>query len=503
MMRSLAQLKALVVPLLALCAQVSAKHDTMVNSQIRLAYVGDTAMRVSWSTFDKVDRPVVFYGKTPSALVHAASSDESVTYNTSSVYANHVTIEGLEPDTVYYYSLPQHLIYDNEAHAQPPFSFRTSRSPGDMTPYSVAVVIDMGTMGHNGLTTSAGQGVNPNNILRPGEQNTIQSLDAVKDDYEFIFYPGDFAYADDWLDEESEGFLPNTTIQEGYEVYQSINNDFYDEMTKISTVKPWMVGAGNHEASCIPDGVETYNGISYNASLICQPGLTNFTGYRNHWRMPFDVSGGQGNFWYSFDNGMVHWIMLDTETDLGDGFIGPDQTGGVEKDIAGPFGPYANAQLDWLKKDLASVDRTITPWIIVGGHRPWYLSYANQSTTICWDCKDVFEPLFLEYAVDLYLSGHAHFYQRSAPLNNSVIDPRELDNPTSPWYITNGAAGHYDGLSEGTNPPAPYERFRLDERNATYGWSKLTFHNRTHLTHQFVASGNGSILDTATLYKEH
>ncbi|KAJ5215837.1 uncharacterized protein N7498_002244 [Penicillium cinerascens] len=65
-----------------------------------------------------------------------------------------------------------------------------------MTPYSVAVVIDIGTMGHNGLTTSAGQG----------------SLDAVKDDYEFIFYPGDFAYADDWLDEESEGFLPNTTI---------------------------------------------------------------------------------------------------------------------------------------------------------------------------------------------------------------------------------------------------------------------------------------------------
>ncbi|KAJ5215836.1 uncharacterized protein N7498_002243 [Penicillium cinerascens] len=61
---------------------------------------------VSWSAFDKVDRLVVFYGKTPSALVHAASSDESVTYNTSSVYANYVTIEGLEPDTIYYYSLP-------------------------------------------------------------------------------------------------------------------------------------------------------------------------------------------------------------------------------------------------------------------------------------------------------------------------------------------------------------------------------------------------------------
>jgi hypothetical protein len=35
----------------------------------------------------------------------------------------------------------------------------------------------------------------------------------------------------------------------------------------------------------------------------------------------------------------------------------------------------------------------------------------------------------------------------------------------------------------------------------TYGWSRLSFHNCTHLTHGFVASNNGSVLDSATLFK--
>ena len=274
-------------------------------------------------------------------------------------------------------------------------------------------------------------------------------------------------------------------------------------MTPMSTTKPWMVGAGNHEANCIVDGSynDTFNGVYYNSS-ICSPGQTNFTGFINHWRMPSDVSDGTGNFWYSFDHGMVHYVMIDTETDLGDGYIGPDQTGGVEDESTGPFGTYPNAQLDWLENDLSAVDRTRTPWLIVAGHRPWYVSYTNVSTTICWSCKDVFEPLFLKYGVDLYISGHAHLYQRSAPLDNGVIDPNELDNPSAPWYITSGAAGHYDGLSSGLTPPAPYQRFRLDETDATYGWSMLTFHNCTHMTHDWIASNNNSVLDTATLFKD-
>jgi len=94
-------------------------------------------------------------------------------------------------------------------------------------------------------------------------------------------------------------------------VYESILNGYYDEMTPITQKKPYMVGPGNHEANCDNGGTGGYN-VS-----ICMPGQTNFTGYINHFRMPSSESGGTGNFWYSFDYGMTHYVQFDTETDLG------------------------------------------------------------------------------------------------------------------------------------------------------------------------------------------
>ncbi|KAK4540463.1 hypothetical protein LTR36_009209 [Oleoguttula mirabilis] len=459
--------------------------------QIRLAYAGETGMYVSWNTYSQLTQPTVSYGKHPEDLTHSTSSNVSVTYQTSATYNNHVKLEGLEPGTQYYYQ-PQH------SNVSKPFSFKTSRPAGDHTPFVVAVVVDLGTMGEDGLTTHVGTGAA--NPLTPGETNTIQSLQDYEDEYEFLMHDGDIAYADYWLKEEIQGFLPNTTLEEGAVVYERILNDFYDQMTPITSTKPYMVGPGNHEANCDNGGTtDKVHNISYTVS-ICSPGQTNFTGYRKHFRMPSAESDGLENFWYSYDYGMAHFIQLDTETDLGHGFISPDEPGGSESEDSGPFATMMNQQTTWLAADLAAVDRAKTPWVIVAGHRPWYISYANKSSAVCWECKDVFEPLFLNYSVDLVLSGHVHAYQRNAPMYNDQPDPRELDNPRFPWYITNGAAGHYDGLDTLSTPYDNYSRFAQD---TVYGWSRLSFHNATHLTQDFVASGNGSVLDSATLYKEH
>lgn len=147
-----------------------------------------------------------------------------------------------------------------------------------------------------------------------------------------------------------------------------------------------MVGPGNHEANCafvlflskfyfsssINGTILGDNGgttdkahnITYTYS-ICMAGQTNFTGFRNHFRMPSAESGGLENFWYSFDHGMVHYVQLDSETDLGHGLIAPDEIGGSEGEHSGPFSQIRNAQLNWLDKNLASVDRKKTPWIVV------------------------------------------------------------------------------------------------------------------------------------------
>lgn len=37
---------------------------------------------------------------------------------------------------------------------------------------------------------------------------------------------------------------------DGYKVYESILNGFYDDMMHITAFKPYMVAVGNHEANC-------------------------------------------------------------------------------------------------------------------------------------------------------------------------------------------------------------------------------------------------------------
>lgn len=391
-------------------ASVALASSDLTPMQHPRGYAGDTGMHVSWNTYSQLSKLTVRYGTNPHNLNMEASSSVSVTCQTSTTYNNHV-ITGLKPDTLYYYQPMQ----DN---CTTPFTFKTSKPAADGPPMTVAVVVDLGTMGADGLTTCVGVGAA--NPVKPGETNTIQALGSAKSSYDFLWHAGDIAYAHYWLKEEIQKFLPNTTLAGGAAVYERILNELYDQMTVVTSEKPYMVGPGNHEANCDNGGTtDLSTNTSYTVSL-CRPGQTNFTGYINHFRMPSDLSGGTGNVWYSFDHGMAHFIQLDTETDLGHGFIAPDEPGGPEEENSGPFNPIMNAQTTWLTNDLAAVDRSKSLWVIVAGHRPWYFSYANKSSAICTVCKDVFEPIFLQYDIDLVLSGHVHAYQRNTPIYNYV-----------------------------------------------------------------------------------
>lgn len=139
-----------------------------------------------------------------------------------------MNLTGLLPYTTYYY-LPQ---YSN---ATTPYTFTTARAAGDTTPYTMGVVVDMGTFGALGLSTVVGTGAA--NPLAVNEQTTIASLTEMIDSYEFIVHAGDIAYADYWLKEEIQNYLPTTTTAQGAEVYESILNAFYDEMINITSTK--------------------------------------------------------------------------------------------------------------------------------------------------------------------------------------------------------------------------------------------------------------------------
>jgi hypothetical protein len=152
-----------------------------------------------------------------------------------------------------------------------------------MTPYTAAVR-------SLGLSEHLPSGVQDS--LKPGQVDTIARLTKQMDDFEFIVHAGDIAYADYWLKETVLRYI-NGTIEAGPKLYEEINEEFYDQIQPITSTKPCLIVAGNHEANGDNGGYGGKNGYpKYNES-ICPEGLTNltnFTGFKNHWKMPSDVS---------------------------------------------------------------------------------------------------------------------------------------------------------------------------------------------------------------------
>ncbi len=60
---------------------------------------------------------------------------------------------------------------------------------------------------------------------------------------------------------------------------------------------------------------------------------------------------------YSFDYGAIHFVIMSTEHDFME----------------------SSPQYAFIARDLASVDRSKTPWIVFGGHRPMYSATAGYN----------------------------------------------------------------------------------------------------------------------------
>lgn len=433
--------------------------DPSLNaSQFRVAYNGPNGMTVSWNTPKEINRPTVWYGEDPNLLFRWATGT-STTFNSSSNWDNHIYIYDLRPNTKYYYWVSEHGNHHSSAEN---FYFVTAKEAGDRSSFSIAAFGDLGIV----------TGTTPETAQIP---DTFNSIFTNRNDLDFVWHSGDFGYANDWQQEEQDGVYPNIS---GTTAYTNIMNSYYDQFVNVTMNTPYMVGPGNHEAQC---GQADLNPIS------CVEGQRNFTSFRNHFSMPTksQTANYYQNMWYSWDHGMGHFVQLNTETDF------PSAPEGV---YSGPFG-FNGQQLEWLEADLSSVDRSKTPWVIVSGHRPWYSASTN-----CTSCLLAFESIMVKYSVDVVWFGHVHYYERDTPIANGVPDPKGLDNPTSPWYFTSGAAGNFEGHGKPASPPPPFVEF---VNHADFGWSKLIFHNSSYLTQQYISSETNEVLDEATLHRDH
>ncbi|KAI6086598.1 putative acid phosphatase [Hypoxylon rubiginosum] len=481
------------LPLLAGCVFAAASYpaiptDKTTPVQQRLAINGPNSVAIGWNTYEELDQPCVQYGTSSDALTLQACSTSSVTYATSRTYSNAVTITGLSPATTYYYK----IVSTNSSVEH----FFSPRVAGDTTPFSLNAVIDMGVYGVDGYTIQMDQTKRDTiPTIDPSlNHTTIYQLAQTVDDYEFIVHPGDFAYADDW-------FYKAKNLLDGEDAFQAILEQFYSQLSPISGRKAYMASPGNHEAAC--------QEIPYTTGL-CPAGQKNFTDFMTRFgdtmstafpsTSAADAAKINANkaqvlanppFWYSFEYGMVHFVMINTETDFDDA---PDGQGGSAGLNSGPFG-VPDQQLEFLEADLASVDRTVTPWLLVGGHRPWYTTGGGG----CDPCQAAFEPLLYKYGVDLAIFGHVHNSQRFQPVYDGTADPNGMNDPAAPMYIVAGGAGNIEGLSAvGSN--LTYNSFAYAD---DFSYAKVSFLDANNLQVDFIRSATGEVLDSSVLYKSH
>jgi 3',5'-cyclic AMP phosphodiesterase CpdA len=111
----------------------------------------------------------------------------------------------------------------------------------------------------------------------------------------------------------------------------------------------------------------------------------------------FNLPAANGEKWYSYDWGSVHFVALDTEADY-------------------------KTQTTWLDSDLAA---TKQPWKIVYMHRPPYSSGEHGSDT---KLRDLLAPVLARHGVQLVLAGHDHNYERIAPQRGT-------------YYVVTGGGG--------------------------------------------------------------
>ena len=109
-------------------------------------------------------------------------------------------------------------------------------------------------------------------------------------------------------------------------------------------------------------------------------------------------------------------------------------------------------QYEFIKKDLEeSLNDTSILWRIVYLHKPMYTS-ADFDKKDSRELKNTFHQLFEKYRIDLVLSGHTQYYQRSLPLvynkDNDTIplvldqnNNNENNNQNGIIFVTAGTAG--------------------------------------------------------------
>ena len=336
----------------------------------------------------------------------------------------------------------------------PEMSFVVPPAPGEAETLRFAVAADFGVADVDGSNWDDVGLVAPLVELsmrgwdnRPAKDTLARLMDEVDAGASLVLLNGDISYA--------RGF-------------SAIWEAFMHAISGVASRAGLLTTIGNHE-SCWPGSTAS----AWNTSSLDSGGECGVT-YAHRFVMPPPAS--LNSPWYSYTSGPVHFVHLSTEHDL-------------SRD---------SPQLSWLRADLAARQRSGVSWVIVSAHRFFYVSSSTPNRDAASGralLDGGLEDIFLQYGVDLTLTGHHHSYQRTCYVNAGACMPLRADgSAAAPVHIVAGHAG------AGLSGVSAYASSIMERIVLEHGYL-CGVANATHLVITSRRSTDGSMLDELTLFK--
>ena len=292
---------------------------------------------------------------------------------------------------------------------------------------------------------------NSSNITAFGQQSDSQSKDQVIN----IVVAGDF-YCNDETEDTIENIIsmnPELIITTGDHVKDVRSIKCWAEMSE--PIKDKMkIAIGNHD-----------------------------TEFKKIYKQIVDYHNIK-NPYYSHDFQNVHFLSMSTEHPFEEG----------------------SKQYEFIKNDLEKTSKNHDiDWIIVHNHKPLYSTRNDME--IAEELRNTYHPLFEKYKVDLVISSHNQYYERTYPLSyNSESDEDPIitshnsesnyyNNPNGIIFLTAGTGG--DELKDIVDK----EDYYVIQNDEEYGFLNLKLENNGKTIIGKFHSNEGNVIDNFELIK--
>ncbi|CAK8575676.1 unnamed protein product [Lathyrus sativus] len=410
------------------------------------------SMRLTWVSGDKEPQQIQYGdGKTVTSAVTTFSQNDMCSSALPSPakdfgwhdpgYIHSAIMKGLNPSTTYSYRYGRYEASNNSVDWSEQIKFSTPPSGGSDELKFVA----FGDMGKTPLDASE------EHYIQPGALSVIKAIanEVDSNNVNSVFHIGDISYA--------TGFLAEWDF-------------FMNLISPVASRVSYMTAIGNHERDYVDSG-----------SVYQTPDSGGECGvpYETYFPMP---TSAKDKPWYSIEQASVHFTVISTEHDWS----------------------INSEQYEWMKKDMASVNRQHTPWLIFMGHRPMYTSNQGFSSKDQNFIKAV-EPLLLVNKVDLALFGHVHNYERTCSVyqnkckampikDQKGVDTYDSRNYSAPVHAVIGMAGFT--LDKSSNNAESWSLKRTSE----FGYLRAHA-TKNDLNLEFVTSDTKQVKDSFRITK--